>query len=122
MDVIRRWPTERFTVFYRDRVRIDWMQRILPVYNTVMTSAKVETWAGEPLRVASPEGLILTKLLSFRAEDLADMETLLIANRNEIDVNLIRQEWAAFAATEPERTAWLESAVARLGPRPPGET
>jgi len=28
-------------------------------------------------------------------------------------VQLIREEWSPFAATEEERTAWLEAAIAR---------
>jgi len=38
---------------------------------------------------------------------------LLTANRDEIDLDLIREEWSPFAATEAERTAWLEAAIAR---------
>jgi hypothetical protein len=37
----------------------------------------------------------------------------LTANRDTIDVDLIREEWAPFAATEAERTTWLESVIAR---------
>ncbi|HEY2413264.1 MAG TPA: hypothetical protein VGI40_13525 [Pirellulaceae bacterium] len=39
-----------------------------------------------------------------------------VANRPEIDVNLIRHEWQPYAETEASRTAWLESAIARLLP------
>lgn len=42
------------------------------------------------------------------------METLLLANRDKIDVDLIRREWSAVAAGEEARTAWLEDAIARL--------
>jgi len=42
-----------------------------------------------------------------------DIDTLLTANRDQIDVDLIRGEWAPFSVTEVERTAWLESAIAR---------
>lgn len=63
--------------------------------------------------MASAEGLILTKMVAFRTQDLADVETLLTANRDAIDVDLFRAEWAPFAASEPERTAWLEAAVAK---------
>ena len=59
------------------------------------------------------EGLILTKMVAFRPQDQIDIETLLTANRDEIDLELIRDEWSPFAATEAERTAWLESTIAR---------
>lgn len=55
----------------------------------------------------------LTKMVAFRPQDQVDIETLLTANRDTIDVDLIRREWAPFAPTEPERTAWLEAAIDR---------
>ena len=62
---------------------------------------------------STAEGLILTKMVAFRPQDQIDIETLLTANRDEIDLELIRQEWAPFAETEAERTAWLEATIAR---------
>jgi len=76
-------------------------------------------WLDTRIRVATAEGLVLTKLVSFRPQDQADMETLLIANRDKIDVNLIRREWSAVADGEEARTAWLEDAVRRLVPARP---
>jgi hypothetical protein len=114
LDVVRRWPVERFTAFWCRGVRIDWMQPVLPIYATVLDTAEVKPWLDTDLRVATAEGLILTKMVAFRPQDQADMETLLIANRDEIDVAMIRQEWSAVAAGEEARTAWLEAAIARL--------
>jgi hypothetical protein len=54
------------------------------------------------------------KLVAFRPQDQVDIETLLIANQQEIDVGLIRREWSAVAEGEKARTAWLEDAIARL--------
>jgi hypothetical protein len=42
-----------------------------------------------------------------------DIETLLTANRDTIDINLIREEWSPFANSEAERTAWLDAAIAK---------
>ena len=42
-----------------------------------------------------------------------DIETLLTANRDTIDVQQIREEWSPFAETEAERTTWLEATVAK---------
>jgi len=73
----------------------------------------VLTWtAGHPLRVAKAEGLILTKMLSIRPQDQAEINTLLAANRDKIDLALIRRELSAVAKGKQERTAWLENAVA----------
>jgi hypothetical protein len=49
-------------------------------------------------------------------QDPADVETLLIANRDDLDLDLIRREGSAVAAGEGARTAWLEDAFARLVP------
>jgi hypothetical protein len=54
--------------------------------------------------------------VAFRPQDQADIVTLLAANRDDIDLDLIRREWAPFAATEADRTAWLEAAIARIVP------
>lgn len=62
----------------------------------------------------APEGLIVTKMVAFRPQDQEDIRTLLAANRAEIDVGLIRREWAAVADGEDERTAWLESELAAV--------
>ena len=63
--------------------------------------------------MATAEGLILTKMVSFRPQDQMDIETLLTANRDTIDVQLIRDQWSPFAETEAERTAWLEVTIAK---------
>jgi hypothetical protein len=36
-----------------------------------------------------------------------------MANRDEIDLDLIREEWSPVAPMEPERSAWLEAAIDR---------
>jgi hypothetical protein len=119
MDVVRRWPVEHFTAFWGGGVRIDWMQPVLPLYATVLNTAEVKPWLDTELRVATAEGLILTKIVAFRPQDQADIEALLIANRDNIDVGLIRREWSAVAVGEDARTAWLEDAITRLAPPRP---
>jgi hypothetical protein len=42
-----------------------------------------------------------------------DIENRLTANRVTIDIDLIREQRSPFASSEPERTAWLESAIAK---------
>jgi hypothetical protein len=68
---------------------------------------------GHSIRVATAEGLILTKIVAFRPQDQMDIETLVTVNRDTIDVQLSREEWSPFAATEAERTAWLEAVIAK---------
>ena len=115
--VIREYVSEHMTAFRFGTVRIDWLKPVLPLYARTLADASSLTWTeGHVVRVATAEGLILTKMVSFRPQDQADIETLLIANRDEIDVGLIREEWSAVAAGENARTAWLEDAISRLIP------
>ncbi len=115
--VIREYVREHMTAFRFGAVRIDWIKPILPLYSRTLTDASTLVWTeGHSLKVATAEGLILTKLVSFRSQDQVDIETLLIANRDEIDLMVIRQEWSAVAEGEEARTAWLEASIARLVP------
>ena len=112
--VIRQYVREHVTSFTFGPVRIDWLKPILPVYARALTDAEPMEWSeGHPVRVATAEGLILTKMVAFRSQDQTNIETLLIANCDTIDINLIRGEWSIFAAEEAERTAWLEAVIER---------
>jgi hypothetical protein len=112
--VIKQYVRESMTSFPFGRVRIDWLKPVLPLYSRTLADAAPLEWTeGHTVRVATAEGLILTKMVAFRPQDQIDIETLLTANRDTIDVQLIRAEWSPFAATEEDRTAWLEAAIAR---------
>ena len=95
------------------------MQPVVPLYTHVLDSAKSEDWLDAKLNIATSEGLILTKMAAFRLQDQADIESLLAANRDDIDLEWIRREWAPYARSEPDRTAWLEEAIARIVPPRP---
>ena len=112
--VIKEFVREHVASFPFGRVRIDWLKPVLPLYSRTLADASSLEWTeGHSVRVATAEGLILTKMVAFRPQDQLDIETLLTANRDAIDVNLIRQEWSPFAATEEGRTSWLEAVIAR---------
>jgi hypothetical protein len=117
VETIRRWSADRLVVFYRGHARIDWMQPVVPLYAHVLDTAESKTWLDTQLRVATVEGLVLTKMVAFREQDQADIVALLEANRDTVDLDHIRREWQPYAATEPERTTWLEAAIARIVPR-----
>jgi hypothetical protein len=112
--VIKEYVRENITAFKFGPVRVDWLKPVLPLYTRALGDASPLDWSeGHPIRVATAEGLILTKMVAFRPQDQMDIETLVTANRDTIDVSLIREEWSPFAATETERTAWLEAVIAR---------
>lgn len=113
--LIREYVQEHMTAFRFGSVRIDWLKPILPLYARTLAEATSLTWTeGHLIRVATANGLILTKMVSFRPQDQVDIETLLIANRDEIDADVLRQEWSAVATGEEDRTAWLEDTIARF--------
>jgi hypothetical protein len=110
--VIKEYVREHITAFSFGAVRIDWLKPVLPFYSRAIADAAPLVWSeGHSIRVATAEGLILTKMVAFRPQDQIDIDTLLTANRDTIDVPLIRGEWSPFAAAEAERTAWLEAAI-----------
>jgi len=115
-DTIQRWSAERFTAFWCGRVRVAWMQPVLPLYANVLATAETRPWRDTELWVATAEGLILTKMAAFRPQDQTDIETLLVANIDKINLDVIRQGWSVVAEGEDARTAWLEDAIARLVP------
>lgn len=110
--VARQYTQQHITSFLFQDVRIDWLKPILPIYARAIADAEPMDWSlGHSVRVATAEGIILTKLVAFREQDQMDIKNLLIANYDTIDADLIRNEWAPFAASEPERTAWLDAAI-----------
>ncbi|NBW86083.1 MAG: hypothetical protein EBR23_04440 [Planctomycetia bacterium] len=113
--VVRSYIHEHMAVFHYGVVRIDWLKPVLPLYVHALESASSFPWTeGHSVRVVSPEGLIVTKLVSFRPQDQEDIRTLLAANRDDIDVDSIRREWGAVALGEESRTSWLEAELAAV--------
>jgi predicted nucleotidyltransferase len=100
---IREWTQENMTVLSYRGIRVDWLKPIIPAYHHVLERATEESWLGRQIRVASAEGLILLKLLAFRAQDLLDIENLAAANRDDLDVAWIKAEWQALAGMDDPR-------------------
>ena len=113
--VIQQFVHQHMTAFRYGVVRIDWLKPVLPLYAHALASATNLPWGeGHVLRVLTPEGIIVTKMVAFRPQDQEDIRTLLAANRDEIDGDLIRREWATVSHGEEDRTAWLEAALAAV--------
>jgi len=98
--VIQQFVQQHMTAFRYGVVRIDWLKPVLPLYAHALASATNLPWGeGHVLRVLTPEGLIVTKMVAYR---------------DEIDGDLIRREWATVSHGEEDRTAWLEAALAAV--------
>jgi hypothetical protein len=113
--VIRQYVKEHMTVLHFGQVHVDWIKPVLPLYHRTIRDATARLWTeGHSIQVATAECLVVTKLASFRLQDQADIESLLSANRDTIDLAVIRSEWLAVADSDNERTVWLEDAIARM--------
>jgi hypothetical protein len=103
VTVIRQWNAEHMTVLDFSGVRVDWLKPVLPCFQHVLDTACVETWLDSPVRIASAEALILMKLISFRQQDVVDIEALLAANRGELDLEWIHRELATVVSADDPR-------------------
>lgn len=119
--VICEYVQEYMTTLMFESVRIDWLKPVLPLYDRALRDATAIPWTeGHSVNVVSAEGLILTKLVAFRSQDQEDIRTLLIANRDQVDVRLILSEWSALADEQEPRTKWLQETIASTqSPAPP---
>ena len=111
---IAEWTREHLTALSFRGLRIDWLKPLLPCYQHVLKEARPEIVLGCPVRIAAPEGLILMKLLAFRSQDQVDIENLLAANRGQLDLDHIREEWATVAASDDPRMQRFEEMVAQF--------
>jgi hypothetical protein len=119
---IREWTREHLTVLTYHGVNIDWLKPVLPVYQHVIERARTENFLGFSVPIASPEGLILTKLIAFRGQDQVDIENLLAANPGQLDFDFIRGEWLTLADEKDPRFLKFQEMAAKLYlPAPPSE-
>lgn len=109
LTTIREWTQEHMTVLSYHGIRIDWLKSVIPAYQHVLERATEETWLDHRIRVASAEGLILLKLLAFRTQDQLDIENLVAANRDQLDLAWIQAEWLTLAdMDDPRMRRFLE--------------
>jgi hypothetical protein len=120
LATIREWTQHHMGVLSFHGIRIDWLKPVIPAYAHIVDRATEETWLGQPIRIASAEGLILLKLLAFRPQDQADIATLVAANRDTLDLDWIRAEWQTVSSLDDPRMLRLLEWVAEQpgSPRP----
>ncbi len=102
-STIREWAQYHMVVLTYQGIRIDWLKPLIPVYLHVLERATEETWLDQPIRIASVEGLILLKMIAFRSQDQLDMENLVAANRDKLNLDWIRAEWQTIADIDDAR-------------------
>jgi hypothetical protein len=103
LAIINEWALHHMVALSYRGIRIDWLKPLIPPYLHILDRATEETWLGLPIRIASAEGLILLKLTAFRSQDQVDIENLVAANRDTLDVDWIRAEWQTVASLDDPR-------------------
>lgn len=106
-QVVEEFTRHHMAVLWRDGVRLDWLKPVLPAYRHVLERAAVEPGPTGSIRVATAEGLILLKLFAFRLQDQTDIEALVSANRDALDLDWIKQEWQTVFDMHDPRMQWL---------------
>lgn len=89
----------------------------LPFEEAALARARVVDFGGVRIAVASPGDLIVYKAIAWRGRDKADIERLLVAQYDEIDLNQVRARVREFAEVleDPDRPAQLEQLIQRVG-------
>jgi hypothetical protein len=114
LTTIREWTQNSMTRLSFHGIRVDWLAPMLPAYAHILERAREEDWLDHRIRVASVEGLILTKLLALRTQDQLDIENLLAYHEDKLDLDWLRTEWQTIAPLEDPRFKWF---MAKLSSR-----
>jgi hypothetical protein len=118
-EVIRCWNQEHMVVLSRRGVRMDWIKPLISLYKHVIDTAVALTGELGTIRIATAEGLILTKLVAWRTQDQADIERLLAAHRGQLDLDYIRREWQTVGESDDARISRFGEMLAQFYSPPP---
>lgn len=108
---IRSWNEEHLLDFAFGAVRVDWIKAVLPVFQRILDRARWENIAGQQVRVADAEGLLLLKLIAFRPQDQEDIRGVLAANAGALDLEWVRQGLAGVTVADDPRGERFEQMV-----------
>jgi hypothetical protein len=110
-SVIEGFVQHHITMFEYRGVRIDWLKPAVAAYQHILDQASEALVFGQPVRVATAEGLIVLKLTASRPQDIADIAALLASNRGRLDLAWIEQEWCTLFELEDPRWQRFQEAV-----------
>jgi len=100
-----------------DGILVDVALGILPFEREMIDRAKYAPVGGVQIPVATPEDLIVMKILAYRGKDVADIESILDANA-KVDLRRVRY-WAQMMSAgleSPEIIERLNELLSRRGP------
>lgn len=82
-------------------VRLDVVAADHPYYRRVIDRSRRVTVFGHEVRVASPEDVVLLKVLADRSQDRADVDAIVAAQGEALDLDLIAREAAELELVLP---------------------
>jgi len=109
---IAEWIQHHMVALSYRGIRVDWLKPVIPAYLHILERASDERWLNRPMRVASTEGLILLKLLAYRTQDQVDIENLVAAKSDKLDIDWISTEWQQLGSLDDPRMRRLVQLVA----------
>jgi hypothetical protein len=80
-------------------------------YQHILDQASEALVFGQPVRVATAEGLIVLKLTASRPQDTADIAALLASNRGRLDLAWVEQEWCTLFELDDPRWQQFQKAI-----------
>lgn len=90
-QVIRELGANHLSSVRYGGIRVDLLDAILPAFRRAVDRAVSYTIRGNLVRVASPEDLIVLKMIASRPSDLEDVRGILAAKKDSIDLQSLRQ-------------------------------
>ena len=108
---IRSWNEDNLLEFWHGQVRVDWVKALLPLFQRILDRAKWEDVGGRQVRVADAEGLLVLKLIALRPQDQQDIQGILTANRDLLDLDWVRREWWAVVDEDDPAKQQFEQSV-----------
>jgi predicted nucleotidyltransferase len=90
-QVIRELEVDHISKVRCGRIRVDLLDAVLPVFRRVVERAVSFQIRGQAVRVASPEDLIVLKMIASRSSDLDDVRSILAAKRDSLDLPSLRR-------------------------------
>ncbi len=105
------WNRDHLLDFTCGSVRVDWLKPVLPAFEHILGRARWEQVGERRIRVADAEGLLLLKLIAFRARDQEDIKGILAANSGSLDLEWVRREWLQLAGDGDPKTEQFDRLV-----------
>lgn len=101
-------------VYYK-KYPVDFLMPVIAFFNEVIKRAQSKDFYGAKLRFATPEDLILLKLIAFRPKDQEDIKSILAAqDPRSIDKQHIFDWLRKLSQPEDGKEAWIKDWMQKL--------